>query len=331
MNPEAKFIPPRPSPALPLEPTTLRKRSAPGLRLSSSSSSTQSMVGPAWRRLFSNRNRDDDRGRSPERPSWSVSPAVPVPGVRSASAASSNRSRTRSISPESLRRFLSDDIPTRPGSTLSERPTLIIPDEIMEENDEDDDDFIISAVSETQSFATRLSPPPRQRPASSTVIAPLTTANLSSLTLNTMRPVSRQESRSQSGDHLVVSQLESAALTSTASSAVASPSSAVPLEEEMLTFYDDSNDDDEHGRQRSVARTSFVGYRLPENDNEPLKLDHVPTFGQDHTHLYPERGSEGLTVAKSPYLLSPIASGFGIDDFVTELGWVVDTIGNKPE
>lgn len=238
------------------------------------------------------------------------------------------------MSPESLRRFLSEDAPPRPGSNLSEPPTLVIPDEIMEEN-EDDDDFAISAVSETQPFATRLSPPPYQRLSSSgSFTAPLTMANLSSLTLDTMRPASKQES-THSQDALAPSNPESVALTSAGSSALASPLSAIPLEDEMLTFYDESNnDEDEHLEEDTVTgrdstQTSFYGYKLPENDSEAsTRRKARPTFS---TPINTGNDELSVPVTGSSYLISPVATGFGIDDFVSELGWIVDSIGNKPE
>ena len=103
--------------------------------------------------------------------------------------------RTRDISPESLRRFLVDDAPTsRPGS--DHRPhCLTIPEDIAEEVDDDDDNFATSATSESSPvYTTRLSPPPSQRsdsvpPNVSSQLSGLGPPNASSATI-TQQPTS---------------------------------------------------------------------------------------------------------------------------------------------
>lgn len=104
----------------------------------------------------------------------------------------------------------------------------------------------------------------------------------------------------------------------------------------MLTFYDDSNDDDErHDRdaegvdQDATVKPPFINYILPDNGATPEKPKAKPRLDLGRLHAGIDSGS--LSTGRSSYLISPIATGFGIDDFVSELGWMVDMIGNKPE
>jgi hypothetical protein len=104
----------------------------------------------------------------------------------------------------------------------------------------------------------------------------------------------------------------------------------------MLTFYDESNNDEDERfdketatGHRDSAQTSFFGYKLPENDHETqTRTKPRPTFA---TQLHTGNDELSVPMAGSNYLVSPVATGFGIDDFVSELGWIVDRIGNKPE
>lgn len=84
----------------------------------------------------------------------------------------SGSSRSRDMSPEALRRFLSDDKPvvTTPPVESNPNPAgLSIPEQIMEEN-EDDDNFASHAAAEVAP-STLLSPPPFLRSFSSPSIA----------------------------------------------------------------------------------------------------------------------------------------------------------------
>ena len=339
VDPQAKFISPRTAPSAPLDAAAVRKRSAPGF-LRDAASSRSLSPSPAWKRLFSYRSHSSERGRTRDRHEQSVASVSTYDDNHSPA---SSRSRNRSISPESLRRFLSDDMPPRPGSNLSEQPALIIPENIAEEN-EDDDNFATSAVSESQSFTTGLAPPPFQRPTSSET-APLTMKNLSSLTINTGPPTSKEQALagdlSSVGDPPVlesVSQPRSCYLTSATSSALCSPLSVTRLEDEMLTFYDDSNEDDgvlshddpnelpiQHSHQSQVT-----GDGLPhDNDEIKTKLVMSPTFGPLSSLRFITPADASGFPSTSKFLPTPTDTG--VDDFASELGWIVHAIGTKDQ
>ncbi|KND91660.1 hypothetical protein TOPH_03763 [Tolypocladium ophioglossoides CBS 100239] len=191
MDPEAKFSTPRPAPA-PVSDATVRRLGSASSLLHNRPPTRSLSPAPSWKRFFARRQ----AGRDSE--SESLLEQATVHSMLSASSPNQTRcstpsegSRTRDISPESLRRFLSDDAPPRPNSNSSHAPTLAIPENIAEEVD-DDDNFATSATSENQVYATYLSPPPFQRCVSSDTV-PLTAANSSSLTLTTQRPSSHQE------------------------------------------------------------------------------------------------------------------------------------------
>ncbi|CAG9941961.1 unnamed protein product [Clonostachys rosea f. rosea IK726] len=344
MNPDAKFLPPQPMmlPSM-AEGVEVRKRTAPALFRPAAPRSRS--PSPAWKRFFHHKSKDDERGRSRDRDEDSLRPSTACDDNRS--AASSSRSRNRSISPESLRRFLTEDPPSRPGSNRSERPTLVIPEDIAEENEEneDDDNFATSAISEYPPFAMGLSPPPAQRPTTPRESAPLTSKNLSSLTLATLCPPSRgQDTRDKdtavcTGENEMPSleiptQAPSTDLTSAASSVMASPLSALTPDEEMLTFYDDSNDEDEEVpasglsvRRKAVPlRSRFTGYSLPQQGDNRKKFELQATGARlNPPSLVAEPLSPADTLSK--VLLSPVDTG--LDDFLNELGLIVDTVGTK--
>jgi len=340
LDPAAKFLPPQPTLTSPTDPVSLRKKTAPAT-LRNAASSRSLSPAPAWKKLFSSKGREDDRGRSRDRDDQSGSSASTCDCDRSAG---SSRSRNRSISPESLRRFLSDDQPGRPGSNIGERPALVIPEDIAEEN-EDDDNFATSAVSETQLYYTRLSPPPAHRPTSSETV-PLTIKNLSSLTLTTERPTSRRPTAVHSGYSADLaepaSQPQSSYLTSATSSDLISPESAGTAESETLTFYDDSVDDDDctstsaHDAQAlpiqqfPALRSRLTGYSLPRvhEAEEPQQLKHRPTFGRKDGPRFLASVDTSLYPTSSAHYL-PTPADTGVDDFVAEMGWMVDSIGTR--
>ncbi|CAH0016528.1 unnamed protein product, partial [Clonostachys rhizophaga] len=341
MDPTAKFLPPQPMmlPSM-AEGVEARKRTAPALFRHTAPRSRS--PSPAWKRFFHHKSKDDDRGRSLDRDEDSLRPSTACDDNRS--AASSSRSRNRSISPESLRRFLTEDPPSRPGSNRSERPTLIIPEDIAEEN-EDDDNFATSAISEYPPFAMGLSPPPAQRPTTPRESAPLTSKNLSSLTLATLCPPSRGQDTREKGTAVctgenempsleIPTQAPSTDLTSAASSVMASPLSALTPDEEMLTFYDDSNDEDEEVpasglsvRRKAVPlRSRFTGYSLPQQGDNRKKFELQATGARlNPPSLMAEPLSPADTLSK--VLLSPVDTG--LDDFLNELGLIVDAVGTK--
>ncbi|KAK3301965.1 uncharacterized protein B0T15DRAFT_287807 [Chaetomium strumarium] len=152
MDPASKFVSPRPAPSPP-EPAR-RVGTAP-LRMQQPKRPSRSpSPGSRWmfspRKLFS---RKSSCSSLKEAPSQTLR-AEDERNLRS------EGSRSRDISPESLRKFLVDDAPLDHETDEENRPALDIPEDIVEEN-EDDDNFATSAVSETGQF-TGLSPPPQR-------------------------------------------------------------------------------------------------------------------------------------------------------------------------
>lgn len=162
MNPDAKFLKPRPAPSPPQTPplAAARVSTAPAPAQVKRRPSARSL-SPAsgWalsRRMFSRKTSSsslkEDIGR-------------PIMAEDERSIVSLEGSRSRDISPECLRRFLSDAEPFPTAdveSETSERPVIAIPEDIVEEN-EDDDNFAVLSPSESNLYTTALSPPPSQR------------------------------------------------------------------------------------------------------------------------------------------------------------------------
>jgi hypothetical protein len=339
MDPQAKFINPRPTPVITVAPSEMsvptpeRKHSGPPMRPTTSygrsisygrASSRSNSPAPAWKRFFGHKlsKAEEERGRSPDRldsDNQSLDNYFNMDDNRS--VASSHRSRQRSISPESLRRFLVDDTPSRSSSRQGDLQPLVIPEEV--EDGEDDDNFAASAVSETQpDFTTSLSPPPSQRTGWLESV-PLTTANLSSLTLTAEKP-ELNSSFEMAAQELPAEQ-RNLSPPSYASSGMASPMSPRSLEDEMLTFYEESNDEDDDALGQENHETPraqrFEGYSLPQNDTAIPKLGYnSPKLAGSESGSFP--GTQG-----SNLLGAHIDSG--LDDFVNELGWMVNSISSK--
>lgn len=336
MNPESKFIAPRAAPCAPIDNPPFRLGSSPLLNHKSSSRSLS--PAPAWRRFFSRKltSRDGERGRSPVREPSATLASDEDDGRCSTP---SEGTRTRDISPESLRRFLSDDVPSRPGSNLSMRPTLVIPEETVEDQDndndnDDDDNFATSAVSETQSYATRLSPPPIRRIASCESIGAAPKSDTTALmpAKASTLPVRRTQEAPASAVIPSRPKLEtfsSSNMTFTSSGYFTSPISQYP-EDEAHAYCDLTDDEDEVLSSNnsdiflgqptadvSANTKSYECYSLPEHEERGGKI----------MEQQASRVDSGLSVSGSNYLGSPINTG--LDDFVSELGWMVDVIGNK--
>ncbi|KAI0202187.1 hypothetical protein F4808DRAFT_459190 [Astrocystis sublimbata] len=213
------------------------------------------------------------------------------PSVETRSATPSGSVRSRDLSPESLRRFLSDDVSS--SSTGAEpTPGFTIPDDIQEEETEDNDDddnFATAAVvipAET-SHLTSLSPPPFLRaglsapPASHSKIAAIAkpAPSITVTKKRSGRPAALNISRSQSSTSMASSSMVSAP---------ASPGSYVSQGLSQFSFFDDSDDEDiaayegdrtllgEEKRDRIIhteieLQTPITSYSLPRNSSEDRK------------------------------------------------------------
>ncbi|KAF6843778.1 hypothetical protein CMUS01_01788 [Colletotrichum musicola] len=311
MNPEDKFITPRAPPPVPGS-NIQRLGSAPAAppqRAISRADSTS--PPPSWRRLFSRKpssNRITDRAFQMDEEERPVSPYSQPPSDDSRSFTSSEGSRSRDLSPESLRRFLSDENPFRRASSgYEDRPTVIIPDDIVEEV-EDDENFASSALSEVNPYTTSLSPPPFKRSHSDSSMP----------TVSTTKVLTREKKYSPLPP-LPIKELEDAPPASRfsfSSDSSVDSSSIEPIspEDETPSFYD-SNDDDRHSNESDVAYVqplSLPGSRKPSLEQN-YSLPRAPGI-KNHPGV--------ATVVSAP-------ADNGLDDLVHEMGWMVDIIRGK--
>lgn len=321
MNPRDKFNTPRPAPAVSPKAGNARQGTAPCHRSAFSTSSRSVSPALAWKRWFNHKSgSDNERGRATEKDDRS---ATTKSRYSDRSTDSSNGSRNRSMSPGSLRRFLTEDHGNRPGSGLSDRPSLMIPEDIDEEN-EDDDNFA-SAISETSPFSFGLSPPPpRTSPStSSSGMMPLTSQNLSSLTLTTERPSTAHAMLHPSGStgspELPSLESFSQPMSSTSSALGTPPPSRSP-DTAALTFYYDAEDDEDETASKDESIETL--------QEEPQTLK--PLRSKFSKYTLPEYKSHLKPVPESPrcdFLGQPIDTG--LDNFANELGWMVESIGTK--
>ncbi|KAL7806924.1 hypothetical protein V8C26DRAFT_424035 [Trichoderma gracile] len=334
MDPATKFM--KPLPPTPLSPGTNKQRSqsAPQHSLSSSRSTSPR----SWRRFFSRKLETPDRQRAASACSQhtiftahdnviTVSP----PQVRSGRHVSSlsDGARPRDISPSSLSRILREGshVPRVPNHTAHLSP-LKIPEDVIE-HDEEDEDFAASAVSESLQFATVLSPPPFQRSSSSGTIKHNTEASSSTTVAKPSLSVpapSRKQSQPISAVLNETSPGYEWPFTRT-DRITGSPSQ----EDVPMSFYDDEEDDDDvmssnedegHFPPAPLPQSllsSFKGYSLPRHVGESKDL----FLQQPFAH----RGSPNLIPNRSNLLDTPVEAG--LDNFVSELGWIASAIGMR--
>jgi hypothetical protein len=224
----------------------------------------------------------------------------------------SEGSRSRDISPESLRRFLVDDVPLDQEHESNDRPAIYIPEDIVEEN-EDDDNFATSAVSETMQY-TGLSPPPQR------AISPCpVTTSLSLSSPHFLAPAPAPPTRPAPRAPL---------LNISPFSNIRSPFSLSPESPDSTSppgFYhsevDEDIDEEEEDDDEMPTATQQTNNPNPfaRNFNASLSTYSLPKTA----------GTEGKlsTVQTSPVALlnSPIPDS-GLGDLMTELGWMADLI-----
>jgi len=328
MNPSDKFITPRPAPVPPETPGFRRIGTAPQLLHKRSARSMSPGSGWAFspRKLFSRKASSSSLLADAETPQWDDERSL----------RSSEGSRSRDISPDSLRRFLSDEpLPTEDPDAL-EWPSIAIPEDIVEEN-EDDDNFATSAVSESLQY-TALSPPPTQRSFSPSLSSTVGDGHIA----KPDRPVPAPPTRSAPE----VPQLEVTAPQAPLSrfsfsdaSFYSQHSPQSPDSTSLPSFYHSEDEDDElfsTSEEESVTLPSIestVGacasfmrdldaalstYSLPQSSAPDLegKLSVVTSHGTD------------VPVGNSPLLTSPIPNS-GLEELVNELGWMADVIRGK--
>ncbi|KAK4186896.1 hypothetical protein QBC35DRAFT_515886 [Podospora australis] len=213
----------------------------------------------------------------------------------------SEGSRSRDISPESLRRFLIDDTPLEEKVEQEPAPIISIPEDIVEEN-EDDDNFATSAVSETMQF-TGLSPPPQRSP-SPPVVLPMSKFNL---------PASVTAPRSKRAALPVMPRIQ--APVSVPKVVAASPKSAEDSDSTPPAFYFSEDDDDEEEEVFSAK------------DEQPI----APFAAKNlSTYSLPQSISDRTikSATGNMFLDAPIPDS-DLGDLVSELGWMADFIRGK--
>ncbi|KAI1104231.1 hypothetical protein F4804DRAFT_307794 [Jackrogersella minutella] len=363
MEPMDRFMTPRPAPPVP---------SLPDLRIGSSPVPAMSLVhkrsarslspAPSWTgaaRRFLGRKKsfypDSDTGSETEVESHYGEESKHLDAPRSTT--SSWRSiPSREMTPESLRRFLSDDLPQTPP-VAEQPPRLLIPDEIVEEN-EDDDNFATSAASETAPF-TMLSPPPFQRSVSSASAKVSVKDNRPTGTMVTVDAA--RDDGTISNPIQALPRMATIGLDvprshfsySTTSSTLVSPVSSRSVESRDLnqySFFDDSDDDDENedvfpaenesfpiqgtGRGNEVNRiipkhlnSPITGYSLPQpatHNEKHLDATRIPTASLGSPELV-TRLDSGVSLSNTNLLGRPGLDP-GLEDLVNDMGWMADAI-----
>lgn len=217
--------------------------------------------------------------------------------------------------------------PRRPSHPV-QPPPLIIPDDVIEE-DEDDENFAVSAISESLPFVTGLSPPPFQRSSSPESIKHGTkTGNFTTSMAKpqlSVQPPSLDRNQPLSA---VVNETNSVPRWSIS---VKDKATTSPIHEDVpMSFYDDEDDDDDvissnedevHFPSIPISKTrlhSFKGYSLPRHIEETKD-----TFASNQAFAAPI--SPKLVPSGSNMLDTHIEAG--LDDFVSELRWIVGAIG----
>ncbi|PHH69311.1 hypothetical protein CDD80_6834 [Ophiocordyceps camponoti-rufipedis] len=298
MNPDAKFDTPCPPDAPPAAEAAASRRlaSAPGLPRARIPAPPTS-----WVRFFSRKLSSrslDDAFCSLSDAGGSIAP------------------RARDESPESPRRLASEDVnPTRFDSTRPP-PSMFIPEDIAEEADDDDlddyddDSFATSPLADRQPYATYRCPPPIRRYASTDAMA-----NASSYTLRAAPPP-------MAGAPLA--RIDAGSRQMRWSMSATSQS----MEEDPPSFYDSYDDDDV---MSSTDGDNFSHVPLPRlsSGGRAFKVYSLPSdeAKANGTSLrWPRLLARSDSTAAAANLLG---ADTGLDDLVSELGWMVDVIGSK--
>ncbi|KAK7952703.1 uncharacterized protein PG986_008431 [Apiospora aurea] len=382
MNPMDKFRSPRPAPTVPGMARSLVSSSptealqlhkplpTPEASQPQRPSRSQSPT-PRWisaRRLFglkpSNRGSSADRSKGAIQSDTSDTASVKsshsnhssqsYPSERNTrSTTPSGGSRSRDMSPEALRRFLSDDIPVVTTPPVETNIGLSIPEQIMEEN-EDDDNFASHAAAEVAP-STLLSPPPFLRSFSSPSIT--SCLNVSSDTIVPQQEPSTTVRHSHSTAfklHIPKSRFS----LSSSSSAITmpfSPTSSISRDSHSSrssrgasssSYFGGDNDEDDEEDDLDDRRLSredeklgkeqpFAGYSLPPQTTAEAGQKHhrdasvvtqtgdLPTIGSPQ---FLARSDNGLPLCNNTTLLNLPTIDAGLDDLSSDAGWMADII-----
>jgi hypothetical protein len=229
----------------------------------------------------------------------------------------------------------------------------------VEDNENDDDDnFASSAVSDGQSYVTRLSPPPFKRSLSSESV------NADLFHSTSLRPISAKSSKQS---FLEITSVPASAVIPSrprletlrprinpATSFFLSPATPNPTtsfflspatpnfpEDEGINFFDLTDDEDDVVSSNNsdilafqpapgmVSTTdSFECYSLPESRGHGSKIvETQSSYPKVNSPSLLPQSESGFAVSENNFLGAPIDTG--LDDFAAELGWMADIIGSK--
>lgn len=359
MDPAERFTAPRISPAA-CQRRELRIPSASSIlpkRAARSVSPAPSWTGTARRILgfkSHNRDRDAERGRkSPLREMEDVAVEEQDQPTESRSATPSGSIRSRDLSPESLRRFLSDDLPCSSAPT-EPTPNFSIPDDIEEETEDNDDDdnFATTAPWDKAHFTNLslapfqqggLSAPPARHVRNATVLTIATPISNRKVGLaiehpSSFPPMRLDIPRSHSARSMGASSLAS----------ITSPLSNISQGFSQFSFFDDSEDEEDlasHDGDRTLL-AHVEDDRNMKNDGSkrelraPITSYSLPQPSMDTKHF---NASNVLQPLESPELRArgdnsvPVdASNFfglpNVDislDLVSDANWMNDVVRQK--
>ncbi|KAI1176278.1 hypothetical protein F4777DRAFT_277050 [Nemania sp. FL0916] len=354
MDPVDRFTTPRP------KPTAQQRREiriASGSTMFPKRAARSVSPAPSWkgtaRRIlgFKSHNREKEAERGRNSTLSEVTDMVVeeqeqdlVPPSRSATPSGSIRSRE--LSPESLRRFLSDDLPSCSG-TPEPTPCLSIPDDIEEEVEDNDDDDNFATES---SLFTNLSPPPFQRGLSAPPARHTRSPAMSTPTAPTLKTelTFGMGSKSSSAPKLEIPRSHSTISTASSSLASAvSPCSNVSQGLSQVSFFDDSDDDEELAYEGDQILLEDRTKDKMGDDAETMELRApITSYSLPGASIdtKPSGANRMLESLESPSLVAradndvPIVTNnflaltnvdIGLDDFVGDANWMNDVLRQK--
>ncbi|KAI0408630.1 hypothetical protein F4802DRAFT_357324 [Xylaria palmicola] len=270
------------------------------------------------------------------------------PWAESRSATPSGSIRSRDLSPESLRRFLSDDLPNS-SATPEPMPGFSIPDDIEEEAEENEDDDNFATAPADSNHFTNLSPPPFQRGGLS---APPVSHTRSATIVTSVAPiryvdasVPREKRRPAKLD--IPRSHSTASMTSSSMASTASPHSNISQGLSQFSFFDDSDDDEDSAtllgggpRLGGKVASEAPKLQLP----APITSYCLPRAPTENTKKHLMGAGHVLQTMESPALVArndgavPVDTSnfFGLpnvdislDDLVGDANWMNDVIRQK--
>ncbi|KAI1755389.1 hypothetical protein F4782DRAFT_403407 [Xylaria castorea] len=314
-----------------------------------------SWTGTARRFLgFKSHNRDheSDRGRkSALNRKEDVFVEEQEPSTETRSVTPSGSIRSRDLSPESLRKFLSDDLPSSAGTEPT--PGLSIPDNIEEETEENDDDdnfatTTVCTASESAHF-TNLSPPPFLRgglsaPPASHCRTAIVSTPVATLENNELGAAAEKKPSVRPAKLTIPRSHSAASMASSSMASAASPSSNISRGLSQFSFFDDSDDDEEPAayegnrtligdeKQDKIVHTVFelrapiTSYSLPRTCTDNVKhLNTNQALQSLESPALVARNENSVPVDPSNFFRLPNID-ISLDDLVSDSNWMNDVI-----